>query len=234
MLELINLKAGYDNLNVINKISLNIKKKKITLLIGPNGAGKSTLIKTIFKLAKISQGKIIFNKKDITKIPTNKLSELGIVYMPQNMSFFSELTVFENLIIAGRKSDIKEFDVCLLKVFTIFPELKKNTNKISTYLSGGQQQMLAIAIAIMQRPKLLILDEPTKGLSPKIVSGLLNKIVEIKKLGITILMIEQNVKKAIEFSDNVVILENGKIIWSGKKEQLNKKKLRHLYLGGNI
>jgi branched-chain amino acid transport system ATP-binding protein len=235
MLSIKNLESGYGKMQVLFGVNLDIKQGEIAVLIGPNGAGKSTVLKSIFNLIDIYKGITTFEGKNIIKIPTHKLISLGIGYVPQGRQVFSTLSVRENLEMgAFLTQDSNIVEKRLRKVIEIhFPDLKKKLNDHAFNLSGGQQQMLAIGRALMQDPKLLLLDEPSLGLAPKIMKDLFRKIEEINEEGITIMMVEQNAKKATAIADRIFVLEEGKVALSGSKSILKMKKIRHIYLGGH-
>ena len=233
MLKIQNLKAGYNGMEILHGINLKIGPAEIVAIIGPNGAGKSTLLKAIFNLCEIYSGKIIFKDKDITKMPTHELIYEGISYVPQGRQVFNTLTVKENLEMGAFIMENHE----LLRrniedVFSKFPFLKQKQNDYAFKLSGGQQQMLAIARALMQNPELLLLDEPSLGLSPKAQKEIFEIIKEINKEGIAIIIVEQNAKKAIEIANKTYVLEDGKIVLQGGKEILKNKKIKEIYFGG--
>lgn len=233
MIELNNLKAGYGKLEILHDINLKIKPGDIVSIIGPNGAGKSTLLKSIFNLCDIYSGKILFKDKNITKLPTHELIYEGISYVPQGRQVFSDLSVKENLEMGAFIMKDKEVvERNLDAVFKKFPFLKEKENKYAFTLSGGQQQMLAIARALMQDPELLLLDEPSLGLSPKMMKEVFEKVKEINKEGITVIIVEQNAKQSVKISDSVFILEDGKVALKGGKEILKDKKIKGIYFGG--
>jgi len=235
MLVIKNLRAGYGELEILRGINMQVKPAEIVAIIGPNGSGKSTLLKSIFNLCDVYSGKIFFKDKDITKLPTHELIYEGISYVPQGKQVFRNLTVRENL---EMSVFIMEDDELLKRnledVFNKFPFLKEKQNHKASTLSGGQQQMLAIAMAMMQNPELLLLDEPSIGLSPKATKEIFKKIVEISKEGISIIIVEQNAKKAIEIADRIYVLENGKVALEGGKEILKDKRIENIYFGGVI
>lgn len=234
MLSIKNLESGYGKMQVLFGINLNVKPGEIAVLIGPNGAGKSTLLKSIFNLVDIYKGKIIFKNKYITKIPTYELIELGVSYVPQGRQVFSTLTVKENLEIGAFLT--KEKDLVEKRLNEVvekhFPDLKKKLDEYAFNLSGGQQQMLAIGRALMQDPQLLLLDEPSLGLAPKIMKELFKKIVEINGEGVTIIIVEQNAKQATKIADRIFVLEDGKVALSGGRNILKDKRIEKIYLGG--
>ena len=234
MLQIKNLKAGYGEMQVLFGVNLNIKPNDVVVLIGPNGAGKSTLLKSIFNLVNIYDGKIIFKNKAITKIPTHELIELGISYVPQGRQVFNTLTVRENLEIGAFLT--KDNDLIEKRLNEVvdehFPDLRKKLGEYAFSLSGGQQQMLAIGRALMQDPQLLLLDEPSLGLAPKIMKDLFKKIVEINEEGVTIIIVEQNARQATKIADKIFVLEDGKIALSGNRGILKDKRIEKIYLGG--
>ena len=235
MLSIQNLKSGYGKMQVLFGTNLDVKPGEIVVLIGPNGAGKSTVLKGIFNLIDIYNGKIIFKGKDITRLPTHELIELGIGYVPQGRQVFGNLTVKENLEMGAFLT--REKNLVGKKMEEVlenhFPDLRKKLNDYAFSLSGGQQQMLAIGRALMQEPQLLLLDEPSLGLAPKIMKELFRKIQEINKEGVSILMVEQNARQACAIADRIFVLENGKVALSGGKNILKDKKIEHVYLGGH-
>jgi len=234
MLSIKNLESGYGKMQVLFGVDLDVKPSEIVVLIGPNGAGKSTLLKSIFNLVDIYRGKILYKNKDITKIPTHELIELGISYVPQGRQVFSTLTVKENLEMGAFLT--KEKDLINRRLNEVienhFPDLKKKLNKYAFNLSGGQQQMLAIGRALMQDPQLLLLDEPSLGLAPKIMKDLFRKIEEINEGGVAIIIVEQNARQATKVADKIFVLEDGKIALSGNKNILKDKRIEKIYLGG--
>ena len=233
MLQITNLKSGYNGSEVLHGINLDVQLGEIVAIIGPNGSGKSTLIKSIFKLAKINEGKIIFMDKDITKLPTHEIIYEGISYVPQGRQVFDEMTVHENLEMGAFVMTNHELlNTNIKEVYEKFPILKEKQNKNAFTLSGGQQQLLSIARALMQNPKLLLLDEPSLGLSPKAIAEVFEIIKKLNKEGISIIIVEQNAKKAVEIADKTYVLEDGNIALSGGKEILNNEKIKDIYFGG--
>jgi len=233
MIEIKNLKSGYGKIEVLHKVDLKIADEEITTIIGPNGSGKSTIIKSICGIADIFSGSIFLDKKNIILMSPSKLINLGIAYIPQGKNTFDELTVLENLELGGEFLNNKELlKTRIEEIFKRYPILEKRKNKLAYGLSGGEKQMLAFGRALIQRPKLIILDEPSIGLSPILQKDLFKTIKELKEKGISILMVEQNAKKAIEISDKVYLLENGEISLHGNKNIIKNKKIRETYLGG--
>ena len=233
MLAIKDLHSGYDELKILKGISLEIGANEIVALIGPNGAGKSTVIKSIFNIADVTSGSISFKDKDITKLKTHELIEFGISYVNQGRNVFGNLTVKENLEIGC--SMIKDKEVIernLQRVFEKFPVLKERQYQLAFGLSGGQRQMLALGRALMQNPSLLLLDEPSLGLSPILQKELFATIKELKEDGLSILIVEQNAKKAIEIADKTYLLEDGKIVLKGGKDIIKHEAIKNVYLGG--
>ena len=233
MLKIQKLKAGYNNMEVLHGIDFEVKPEEIVAIIGPNGAGKSTLLKAVFNLCEVYGGKIVFKDKDITKMPSYELIYEGISYVPQGRQVFGNLTVRENLEMgAFIMTDHEVLKRNIKDVFDKFPFLKEKQNDYAFTLSGGQQQMLAIGRAMMQNPELLLLDEPSLGLSPKMQKEIFKKIKKINKEGIAVIIVEQNAKQAVESADKTYILEGGRIALKGGKEILKDKRIRNIYFGG--
>lgn len=233
MLKIQNLKSGYNGNEVLHSVNLEVGTGEIVAIIGPNGSGKSTLIKSIFKLASVYSGKIIFMDKDITRLPTYEVIYEGISYVPQGRQVFDEMSVHENLEMgAFIMTDHALLDTNIKEVYEKFPILKEKQASSAFTLSGGQQQLLSIARSLMQNPKLLLLDEPSLGLSPKATDEVFDIIKKLNKEGISIIIVEQNAKKAVEIADKTYVLEDGKIALSGGKEILKNEKIRDIYFGG--
>ncbi|NQU79606.1 ABC transporter ATP-binding protein [Candidatus Woesearchaeota archaeon] len=233
MLELRDIDAGYSRLKVLHDVCIKVESGKIVVLIGPNGAGKSTVIKSIFSIADITKGKIFFKNKDITDMKTHELVDIGICMVTQGRANFNSLTIEENLLIGADRIDNKKIiDMKLDKVYHKFPVLKKKSKQRAYILSGGEHQLLALGRSLMQSPSILILDEPSLGLSPKLQKELFKTISELKEEGISILMVEQNAKKAISIADMTYLLEDGRIVLKGGKNILKNKKIKKVYLGG--
>jgi len=235
MLEIKNLKSGYNGMEILKGVDLEVKPAEIVAIIGPNGAGKSTLLKSIFGLCEIYFGKIIFKNENITKTPIHRLIRKGISYVPQGRQIFSTLTVKENLEMgAFIMKDRELIKRKLIDVFEKFPFLKEKQNDYAFTLSGGQQQMLAIGRALVQDPKILLLDEPSLGLAPKIMKEIFEKFSEINKEGVAIIVVEQNAKQAINIADRTYILENGKVALEGNRDILQNEQIGNIYFGGDV
>lgn len=228
------LEAGYGKLQVLFGVNLEVKAGEIAVLIGPNGAGKSTVLKSIFNLADISKGKILYQGKDLTRLPTHARIAQGISIVPQGRQVFSNLTVKENLEMgAYLLKDKTLIRKRLEDVLNHFPELREKLRQNAYTLSGGQQQMLAMGRALMQKPTLLLLDEPSLGLAPQVMQDLFKRIQHINKEGTAILMVEQNAKAACAIADKIYVLEEGSVALHGGKSLLHDEKIKHIYLGGH-
>ncbi|RJS83620.1 ABC transporter ATP-binding protein [Candidatus Bathyarchaeota archaeon] len=233
MLKIENLNAGYKDIQVLFDVSLNVGEEEICVLVGPNGSGKSTLLKTVMGLTQIYSGEIRFNGETITGLPPHKITKLGIAYLPQIDNVFSNLKVRENLWMAGYILEERTLKERVEEVLEDFPILKDYLNRRAGTLSGGERQMLAMAMAMMRRPKIMLFDEPTGNLAPKIAVQVLNKIAELReKYGITIVLAEQNAKKALELGDRAILLVSGRVKFEGKsRDLLSHPELGKIYLG---
>lgn len=233
MLRIEDLKSGYNGMEILHGVDLKVNPTEIVALIGPNGAGKSTLLKSIFSLCQIYSGKIFFKSKDITKLPAHYLIYQGISYVPQGREVFSKLTVRENLEMgAFIMKDHQLIKRNIEDVFEKFPVLREKQKDYAFTLSGGQQQMLAIGRALIQDPELLLLDEPSLGLAPKVMRDVFESIVKVNKEGVSVIIVEQNAKQAVKIAHRTYILEGGKIALKGRKEILETEKVKSIYLGG--
>ncbi len=231
MLTIKELNAGYKALQILFDVTITAPKNLLTVVVGPNGSGKSTLLKTVFGLTKIYSGKVILDGLDITGLPPHKVAEQGIAYLPQVDNVFSNLTVYENLLIAGY--GLKRDEDAVRDVLEMFPHLKTYRNRKAVQMSGGERQMLAIAMALIRKPKLMLFDEPTGNLSPKMATQILNVVKELRdSYGKTIILAEQNAKKALEIGDKAVLLVSGRPMYEGDSRQLlQHEELGKLYLG---
>ena len=231
MLRLDNIHTFYGPIEAIRGVDVEISKGEIVSLIGSNGAGKSTSLMTISGVLKPSSGKIFLNDRDITGLPPHRIVELGISQVPEGRRIFSKLTVFENLEM-GHYLERGDLQSSLDMVFKLFPILGERKNQKGGTLSGGEQQMLAIARALMSNPDILLLDEPSLGLAPIMVSKIFKTIHDINKQGVTVLLVEQNAKAALKLSHRGYVLENGTVTLQGNSEALlHNEKVRHAYLG---
>lgn len=233
MLEVENLNAGYKELHILFDVNAEIKEKSITTVVGPNGSGKSTFLKSIFGLTTIYSGRIQYNGKDITKIPPHDKTKLGIAYLPQTDNIFANLSVEENLKIAGYTVEKEDFEERVELALSMFPELQTKMKRKAGTLSGGERQFLAMAMALIKNAKLMMLDEPTAMLSPKYASTIFEKIQFLRdELKITILLVEQNVLKALEISDYAYMFVSGRVVFGGEAEELMKhEKFEQLCVG---
>jgi branched-chain amino acid transport system ATP-binding protein len=225
------LNAGYKTLQILFDVTITAPRNLLTVVVGPNGSGKSTLLKTVFGLTKIYSGKVFLDGLDITGLPPHKVAEKGIAYLPQVDNVFSNLTVYENLLIAGY--GLKRDEDAVTDVLEMFPHLKTYRNRKAAEMSGGERQMLAIAMALIRKPKLMLFDEPTGNLSPKMATQILNVIKELRDShGKTIILAEQNAKKALETGDKAVLLVSGRPVYEGDSQTLlQHEELGKLYLG---
>ena len=232
MLKVENLSVNYGHIEALKNVSVDVKKGQICSIIGANGAGKSTLLKTISGLVKPVSGTIYFEGKPLPK-RAHKIVAEGIVHVPEGRKTFSGLTIEDNLLVGGTVADKSRLAANLEKQYQLFPILKERKNQFAGTLSGGEQQMLAVARGLMSDPKIILLDEPSMGLAPLIVNQIYNLIGQIRESGITVLLIEQNAKKALSICDFAYVLENGKIKLSGTGEELlASDEVRKAYLGG--
>ncbi len=232
MLEVIDLKTGYGKKIVIHSASIKVEEKEIVALIGPNGAGKSTLLKAIMGLLPADEGDIRYNRTNIQNEKPSDNVIRGIGFVPQGNRVFTELKVIENLEIGGHFFAKDKLQQRIEETFDFFPILKERKSQLAGSLSGGEKQMLSLGRAFVARPKLLLLDEPSLGLSPKLLKSVMAKIKGInEKLGTTILIVEQKVKEVLSISDRVYVLKLGKVAFEGAPDELlNKGDMRKLYL----
>ncbi len=224
MLSIQNLHVSYGPIKVLKGVSIHIDQGEVVSLIGANGAGKTTLMSTVAGLLRPENGSIKFEGRDITKFSPDEIVKLGISLVPEGRQIFAPLTVLENLELGAylRSKDKKAVRQDIDKVFSLFPQLKDRKNQKAGTLSGGEQQMLAIARAFMARPKLLLLDEPSLGLAPMVLELIMDSILELNKAGLTILIVEQNAIKALDISMRGYVLETGRIILQGSSSELKE------------
>ena len=224
----------YGKIQALKGISFEVKKGEIATLIGSNGAGKSTLMMTIFGTPRARAGTIMFDGKDITKLPTHEIARLGIAQSPEGRRIFPRMTVLENLQMGATVNNLAFFDEDVAKIYKLFPILEKRSGQRAGTLSGGEQQMLAIGRALMARPRLLLLDEPSLGLAPIIVRQIFSAIKDLnEKEGLTVFLVEQNAFHALKLAHRAYVMVNGKITITGTgKELLSKPEVRAAYLEG--
>ena len=234
MLKVNDLKVRYGVIEAIKGISFEVDDSKIVTLIGANGAGKTTTMHTISGLIKAASGSIELDGKDITKLPAHKIVELGIAQCPERRRVFAEQSVEDNLILpAYTRKDKEGIAADLKNVYSLFPRLEERKKQLAGTLSGGEQQMLAMGRALMAKPKIMLLDEPSMGLSPLLVREIFDIIRDINSQGVTILLVEQNAKMALSIADRAYVIETGKIVMSGTgQELLNSEDIKKAYLGG--
>jgi branched-chain amino acid transport system ATP-binding protein len=236
MLKILNLEAGYGQLRVLKGISLHVSPGEAVAIIGANGAGKTTLLKTIAGILRPRSGKILFNKVDITKEPLEAIVGMGCCLVPEGRHIFSTMTVKENLILGAylrqRNRDSADINASLKQVYKLFGILEERASQLAGTLSGGQQQMLAMGRALMSRPKLLMMDEPSLGVAPILVKSIYRTIAELKREGLTILLVEQNARAALALADRGYVLETGQIVLEGTSRDLSDNpEVQRAYLG---
>lgn len=233
MLTINDLEVYYGVINAVKGISFEVNQGEIIALIGANGAGKTTILHTITGLIQAKSGSIEFEGKELTKTPAHKIVSLGMAHVPEGRRIFQQLTVYDNLKMgAYTRKDKKEISDTLEMVYKRFPRLLERKNQIAGTLSGGEQQMLAMGRALMSHPSIILMDEPSMGLSPLYVSEIFDIIKEINKSGTTVLLVEQNAKKALSIANRAYVLETGKIVLSGDANELmNDDSVKKAYLG---
>ncbi len=233
MLEIQNLKVNYGMIRALKGISFKVDEGEVIALIGANGAGKTTALHTITGLLPAASGSIMFNGVDITKVPAHRIVTMGMAHVPEGRRVFSNLSVLQNLKMgAYTRNDKSEVEKNLEIVFSRFPRLKERQNQLSGTLSGGEQQMLAMGRALMSNPRIILMDEPSMGLSPILVNEIFDIIEKVKADGTTVLLVEQNAKKALSISDRGYVLETGNIVLEGKaSELLDNEQIKKAYLG---
>ena len=233
MLEVKDLQVYYGVIQALKGVSFEVNQGEVIALIGANGAGKTTTLHTLTGLLPAKQGSIIFEGVDITKVPAHKIVEMGIAHVPEGRRVFSQLSVYENLKMgAYTRKDKKEIAENLENVYKRFPRLEERKNQRAGTLSGGEQQMLAMGRALMSNPKMIVMDEPSMGLSPIFVNEIFDIIEKVSASGTTVLLVEQNAKKALSIANRAYVLETGNIVLSGDaKEMMNNDSIKKAYLG---
>ncbi len=233
MLKVDNLEVYYGMIHAIKGLSFEVNKGEIIALIGANGAGKTTILHTITGLIQAKKGTIEFEGKNLLKTRPHDIVKMGMAHVPEGRRIFQELTVLENLKLgAYTRSDKKEIDSSIENVYNKFPRLQERKNQVAGTLSGGEQQMLAMGRALMSNPQIILMDEPSMGLSPLYVTEIFNIIEEINKSGTTVLLVEQNAKKALSIADRAYVIETGKIVLEGEaKKMMNDEAIKKAYLG---
>jgi branched-chain amino acid transport system ATP-binding protein len=237
MLRIEGLNAAYDSIKVLKNVSLKVPKGKVVSIIGANGAGKSTLLKSISGLMKISKGRIVYKDKNIAGMPPNRIVGLGISQVPEGRQIFVHLSVLDNIHLGAylyfKRSNRLDIKQRVDRIYEIFPILETRSKQIAGTLSGGEQQMLAIARALMARPELLLLDEPSMGIAPLIVREIFSVIQQLNESGTTVLLVEQNARAALKIAHHSYVLERGEIVMEGLAgELLHNPRVKEVYLGG--
>ncbi|WP_297053384.1 ABC transporter ATP-binding protein [uncultured Dubosiella sp.] len=234
MLEVKDLHVHYGMIEALKGVSLKVEEGQIVSLIGANGAGKTTLLQSISGIVKKSAGDVVFLGQDIYKMSPQKIVALGLTQVPEGRRIFTGLSVYENLMMgAYLRKDKKEIEEDIQKIYKQFPILEQRKNQDASTLSGGEQQMLAMGRALMARPKLLLLDEPSMGLAPILVKEIFSIVQEINRTGTTVLLVEQNAKMALSIADYAYVLETGKVVLSGTgKDLIESPDIQKAYLGG--
>ena len=233
MLEVKDLEVYYGMIQAIKGISFEVNEGEVIALIGANGAGKTTTLHTITGLLSPKSGHVMFEGKDITKVPAHKIVSMGMVHVPEGRRVFAELSVYENLRMgAYTRKDKNEIEESLKNVYKRFPRLEERKNQMAGTLSGGEQQMLAMGRALMSKPRIILMDEPSMGLSPILVNEIFDIIRAVSESGTTVLLVEQNAKKALSIADRAYVLETGKIVLEGNaKDLLEDDSIKKAYLG---
>lgn len=233
LLEIKDLQVSYGVINAIKGVSFSVEKGEIIALIGANGAGKTTILHTVTGLIQAKSGSVTFKDKDITKVPAHKIVRMGMSHVPEGRRIFQQLTVLENLKLgAYTRTSKTEIEESINKVYQHFPRLLERKDQIAGTLSGGEQQMLAMGRALMSKPEIVVMDEPSMGLSPLLVTEIFHIIEEINRDGTTVLLVEQNAKKALSVANRAYVLETGRIVLEGDAgELMNNDEVKKAYLG---
>ncbi|MGB2930472.1 MAG: ABC transporter ATP-binding protein [Desulfobacterales bacterium] len=237
MLTIDSLSASYGSIRVLKEVSIQVPEGKVVSIIGANGAGKSTLLKSISGLMKNSTGRILYKDRNIAGMPANRIVGLGISQVPEGRQLFAHLTVLDNINLGAyhyfKRSNRLEIKERIARVYEMFPILEKRSKQIAGTLSGGEQQMLAIGRALMGRPELLLLDEPSMGIAPLIVREIFNVVKQLNQAGTTVLLVEQNARAALKVAHHSYVMERGEIVLEGlAAELLDNPKVKEHYLGG--
>ena len=233
MLDVKDLEVYYGVIQAIKGVSFEVNQGEVIALIGANGAGKTTILHTVTGLLSPKKGQVFFEGKDITKVPAHKIVSMGMAHVPEGRRVFAELSVYENLKMgAYTRKDKSEIEESLENVYRRFPRLEERKNQMAGTLSGGEQQMLAMGRALMSKPKIILMDEPSMGLSPILVNEIFDIIQAVSESGMTVLLVEQNAKKALSIADRAYVLETGNIVLEGKaKDLLEDDSIKKAYLG---
>jgi len=232
MLELRDIHVSYGSIRALNGVSLRVDDGELVALIGSNGAGKSTTLKTVSGLLRARQGALLYEGQEITRAPTDRIVALGISHCPEGRRIFGRLSVRENLLLGAVRLKGESLRIDLERVYELFPILRERLNQAGGTLSGGEQQMLAIGRALMSRPRLLLLDEPSLGLAPLLVERIFGVIRELKRQGTTMLLVEQNVHHALDVADRAYVIETGRVTLDGPASELkHNPQIEQSYLG---
>lgn len=233
MLEVKDLEVYYGMIQAIKGVSFEVNEGEVVALIGANGAGKTTILHTVTRLLEAKMGTVTFDGKDITKMPAHKIVSMGMAHVPEGRRVFANLSVLQNLKMgAYTRKDKNEMEETLKTVYKRFPRLEERQNQLAGTLSGGEQQMLAMGRALMSHPRIILMDEPSMGLSPIFVNEIFDIIKEVSASGTTVLLVEQNAKKALSISERAYVLETGKVVLDGKADDLlNNDSIKKAYLG---
>jgi len=233
VLEIQDLRVKYGGIEALKGISLTVEEKRIVTLLGANGAGKSTTIRAVSGIVRIASGAVRFDGHSLKGMPAHLIQRLGLVHVPEGRKIFANLTVRENLVMgAYNNRDLRDLNATLERVFSIFPILSTRTDQLGGTLSGGEQQMLAVGRAMMSKPRLLMMDEPSLGLAPLVVREVFRVIEEIRSEGVTIFLVEQNANAALRIADRAYVLESGRIVLEGTgAELLDNPRVKEYYLG---
>jgi branched-chain amino acid transport system ATP-binding protein len=224
--------AGYRGLQILHEVSLEVQRGEVMALIGANGAGKTTTLRAISGIVRPTAGRIVFEERDLGGLPAHEVVRAGVVQVPEGRELFGGLTVRENLVMGAYARAAADRDRALAEVHELYPVLEERAGQAASTLSGGQQQMLAIGRALMAGPRLLMLDEPSVGLAPKLVAAMFDTLESIRASGITVLVVEQNVVQTLRLADRACVLESGRIVASDRSERLMKdERVRSAYLG---
>lgn len=233
ILEIRDLFVSYGAIEALKGVSLRVLEGEITTIIGANGAGKSTLLRAISALVRPTRGSVLYGNTDITRLPPHRIVQMGIVHVPEGRRVFGEMSVYENLLLGAYSHWDRDLNERLERVFAIFPRLKERLNQRAGTLSGGEQQMLAIGRALMARPRLLMLDEPSLGLAPFLVRDIFQIVRQINQQGVPILLVEQNAHMALEIAHRGYVLETGRVVLADRAANLlSNPAVREAYLGG--
>ena len=233
LLDVASINVYYGDLQALRSVSLSVEKGQVVAVLGPNGAGKSTLLRTISGIVRYRSGHIALEGRPLDGIPPHKVADIGIAHVPEGRRIFADLTVQENLLLGSYRSAARKVrQQSLATVYTLFPRLKERQNQLGGTLSGGEQQMLAVGRALMQKPALLMLDEPSLGLAPALITELYGKLAEIKATGVSVLMVEQQAAQALRLADHCYVLSTGSVVASGPPSSVaDEDAVREAYLG---